>query len=69
MRMVRTTAAACIAAAMATALTFAQAQDADRKVEGGGITVNGWQGKEDAGNKQGLTIKDSKFAPKEKASA
>lgn len=38
-------------------------QDADRKVEGGGVTVKGWQGKEDTGNKQGLTVKDSKFAP------
>jgi hypothetical protein len=66
MRMVRTTAAACIAAAMASALTFAQAQDADRKVAGGGITVSGWQGKEDTGNKQGLTVKDSKLAPEGK---
>jgi hypothetical protein len=38
------------------------AQDADRKVAGGGITVKGWQGKVDANNKQGLTINDSKFA-------
>ena len=29
-------------------------QETDRKVEGGGITVPGWTGKEDAGNKQGL---------------
>lgn len=36
-------------------------QDADRKVVGG-ITAPGWTGKEDAGNKQGLTVKDSKFA-------
>jgi len=35
--------------------------DADRKVVGG-ITAPGWTGKEDAGNKQGLTVKDSKFA-------
>jgi hypothetical protein len=38
-------------------------QDTDRKVEGGGVTVPGWKGKEDAGNKQGLTVKDSKLAP------
>ena len=36
-------------------------QDADRKVAGG-ITAKGWTGKEDTGNKQGLTVKDSKFA-------
>jgi hypothetical protein len=41
----------------------AQAQDADRKVAGGGITVPGWTGKADAGNKQGLTITDGKLAP------
>jgi hypothetical protein len=41
--------------------------DADRKVEGGGVTVPGWTGKEDTGNKQGLTVKDSKFAPEGKA--
>ncbi len=40
-----------------------EAQDADRKVAGGGVTVPGWTGKEDAGNRQGLTVKDSKFAP------
>lgn len=39
----------------------AQDQDADRKVAGG-ITAPGWTGKEDAGNKQGLTVNDSKFA-------
>jgi hypothetical protein len=43
-----------------------EAQDADRKVAGGGVTVPGWKGKEDAGNKQGLTVKDSKFAPEGK---
>jgi hypothetical protein len=40
-----------------------QPADADRKVAGGGVTVKGWQGKADAGNKQGLTVADSKFAP------
>ena len=63
MRIVRATAAACIAAAMAVTYIQAQPQDADRKVAGGGVTVKGWQGKEDAGNKQGLTVNDSKFAP------
>ena len=38
-------------------------QDADKKVAGGGVTVKGWQGKVDSGNRQGLTINDSKFAP------
>ncbi len=37
--------------------------DADRKVAGGGVTVKGWQGKADVGNKQGLTVNDSKLAP------
>ena len=38
-------------------------QDADKKVAGGGVTVKGWQGRVDSGNRQGLTINDSKFAP------
>ena len=38
------------------------AQDADKKVAGGGVTVKGWTGKADPGNKQGLTVNDSKFA-------
>jgi len=63
MRIVRATAAACVAAVMAITYVQAQQQDADRKVAGGGITVKGWQGKEDSGNKQGLTVTDSKFAP------
>ena len=62
MRIVRATAAACVAAAMAITYVQAQQQDADRKVAGGGVTVKGWQGKEDSGNKQGLTVSDSKFA-------
>ena len=66
MRIVRATAAACIAAVMAVTYAQAQQQDADRKVAGGGVTVKGWQGKEDAGNKQGLTVADSKFAPEGK---
>jgi hypothetical protein len=42
---------------------LALAQDADRKITGGGIAVDGWKGKIDAGAvKKGLTINDSKFA-------
>lgn len=56
------------AAAGAVALVIplglgAQAQDEDKKVAGGGITVQGWQGKvDDRAAKQGMTTKDSKFA-------
>lgn len=43
-------------------LQSAPAQDADRKVAGGGITAKGWQGKVDAGAaKKGLSTADSKF--------
>jgi hypothetical protein len=52
-----------VAAAACLAAPVAAQDDADRKVAGGGITVKGWTGKEDAGNRQGLTIKDAKFAP------
>ena len=38
-------------------------QDADKKVAGGGVTVKGWTGRVDSGNRQGLTITDSKLAP------
>jgi hypothetical protein len=38
------------------------AQDADRKVAGGGITAKGWQGKIDPGKQtEGKSINDSKF--------
>jgi len=47
-------------------LHAAPQQDADRKVAGGGITAPGWKGKEDAGNRQGLTVNDAKFAPEGK---
>jgi opacity protein-like surface antigen len=51
------------AVAVALAVPPLVAQDADRKVAGGGITVAGWQGKIDAGAaKKGMTINDSKFA-------
>jgi hypothetical protein len=52
---------------MMPAIPVAQGQqDADRKVAGGGITVKGWEGKEDSGNRQGLTVNDSKLAPEGK---
>ena len=38
-------------------------QDADKKVAGGGVTVKGWTGKVDSGNRQGLAITDSKLSP------
>lgn len=54
--------ASAIAVALAAAPAALVAQDADRKVAGGGIGVTGWQGKIDAGAaKKGLTINDSKF--------
>jgi hypothetical protein len=55
--------ASAVAIAVALFIPVVHSQDADKKVAGGGITVKGWQGKVDAGNKQGLTINDSKFAP------
>ncbi len=51
-----------ITAALFIYASPAAQQDADRKVAGGGVTAKGWQGKADAGNKQGLTVADSKFA-------
>jgi hypothetical protein len=63
MRVARAFVVGIVAAMLIYAFPAAQAQDADRKVAGGGVTVKGWQGKEDAGNKQGLTVNDSKFAP------
>lgn len=42
---------------------FAYAQDADRTIAGGGISVAGWKGKVDAAAaKAGKTVNDSKFA-------
>ena len=47
---------------MAVVPVLASSQDADRKVEGGGIMVPGWKGKVDArAAKQGKTVNDSKF--------
>lgn len=47
-----------------TALAWpAMAQDADRKVDGGGIAVDGWQGRIDAAAAaKGMTLEHSKFA-------
>lgn len=55
--------ASAVAIAVALFIPAVHGQDTDKKVAGGGITVKGWQGKVDAGNKQGLTVNDSKFAP------
>ena len=50
------------AASAAASLTVLHAQDADRVVAGGGISVPGWTGKvDDAAAKKGLTINSSKF--------
>jgi hypothetical protein len=55
---------AAVVISVAVAPPAAQGQqDADRKVAGGGVTVKGWQGRVDSGNRQGLAITDSKFAP------
>ena len=63
MRLVKGFALALAGALLIPALPAAQGQqDADRKVAGGGVTAKGWQGKADAGNRQGLTVNDSKFA-------
>jgi hypothetical protein len=68
MRFVNASAVAAAAALLvfATAGPRAAQQDADKKVAGGGVTVKGWQGKADSGNRQGLTVSDSKFAPEGK---
>jgi hypothetical protein len=48
--------------AVALAACTVSAQDADRKVAGGGITAKGWQGKIDPGKQnEGKTVNDSKF--------
>ena len=67
MRLAKASAVAGAAALLISAMTALPAaraqQDADKKVAGGGITVKGWQGRVDTGNRQGLTINDSKLAP------
>src|SRR5690242_7183171 len=45
------------------AASLAMAQETSRSVEGGGISVPGWEGKVDAGAEQaGQGVKDAKFA-------
>jgi hypothetical protein len=70
MRLARVCAVGILAGLLIYAFPAAQGQtppaDADKKVAGGGITVKGWQGKADAGNRQNLTISDSKLAPEGK---
>lgn len=52
-----------VLAVILAAPVLAQAQDADRSIAGGGISVDGWKGKIDANaTKQGKSINDSKFA-------
>lgn len=67
MRLAKASAVAGAAALLISAMTALPAaraqQDADKKVAGGGVTVKGWQGRVDTGNKQGLTVNDSKLAP------
>jgi hypothetical protein len=66
MRLARVFAVGIVAAFLIYAFPAAQGQDADKKVAGGGITVKGWQGKADPGNRQNLTINDAKLAPEGK---
>ena len=66
MRLARVFAVGVVASLLIYAFPAAQGQDADKKVAGGGITVKGWQGKADPGNRQNLTINDAKFAPEGK---
>ena len=61
MRLVKAFAVGAIAAVLIYA--FPSAQEAERKIAGGGVTVKGWKGRVDSGNRQGLTITDSKLSP------
>src|ERR671934_197860 len=61
MRLVKAFAVGVLAALLIYA--FPAAQEAERKIAGGGVTVKGWKGRVDSGNRQGLTINDSKLAP------
>lgn len=63
MRLVSASAVAIAVALFIPTVHSQQPQDADRKVAGGGISAKGWKGAVDPGNKQGLTVNDSKFAP------
>lgn len=62
MRSMRAIWSAVLFAVLLPGAAAAQDPDADRKVAGGGVLVEGWQGKADPANKQGLTVKDSRFA-------
>lgn len=54
---------AVLALAVLTVAAPALAQDADRKVDGGGISVNGWKGRIDAAAAaKGLSLNNSKLA-------
>ncbi|MBA2302821.1 MAG: hypothetical protein H0W08_09325 [Acidobacteria bacterium] len=65
MHVVKGSIVAIAIAALAAGSHLAARQDTDRSVKGGGITVQGWQGKVDAAAaKQGKTINDSKFEEK-----
>jgi hypothetical protein len=61
MRLVKAFAVGALAAVLIYA--FPAAQEAERKIAGGGVTVKGWKGRVDSGNRQGLTITDSKLSP------
>ena len=61
MRLVKAFAVGALAAVLIYA--FPAAQEAERKIAGGGVTVKGWKGRVDSGNRQGLTINDSKLSP------
>ncbi len=68
MRVTSASAIVCAASLLVSGGVALRAQDdPSRKVAGGGITVKGWQGRTDpagsASNKEGLTVKDSRFAP------
>ena len=66
MRLVNASAVAAAAALVFAVTAAPRAQDADKKIAGGGVTVKGWTGKADSGNRQGLTVSDSKLAPEGK---
>jgi hypothetical protein len=62
MRLVYGSAAAIALATLAVSAPLAQEQEANRSVAGGGITVQGWQGKVDpSAEKQGQSVKDAKL--------
>src|SRR5438270_3515121 len=70
MSLSRSIACSIVLAGSFAAVCGAQAPGAEEKarsIEGGGITVPGWQGMVDAGAaKQGQSVKDDKLAPEGK---